>query len=102
VIVHPADEPHGDVVVAVQLDVGARVGAVADQVTPGLWAGGDVGDQGAQLGLVEVVGGGVDHPVATYITFSTELVKMKGIGQPAWKSGQRDDIEAAASLFGAS
>ena len=29
VVVHPADQPDRDVLVAVELDVGARVGAVA-------------------------------------------------------------------------
>jgi hypothetical protein len=61
VVVHPADQPDGDVLVTVQLDVGAGVGAVGDEVLPRLGAGGDIGDEGGELVLVEVVRGWVDH-----------------------------------------
>jgi hypothetical protein len=39
VVVHPADQPDGDALVAVQLGVGARVGPVLDQVRPLLGPG---------------------------------------------------------------
>jgi hypothetical protein len=37
-----------------------------------------------------------------YSSFSINLVEKTGFGQRLQKPGQREDIEAAASLFGAS
>ena len=47
-----------------QLGVGASVVAMCDEVLPRLGAGGEVGDEGGELGLVEVVRGWFEHPAA--------------------------------------
>ena len=53
VVVHPADQPHRDVVVAAQLLVVARVRRVLHEVLPHGGIGGQVTDEGLQGGGVE-------------------------------------------------
>src|SRR4051812_11230021 len=53
VVLHPADEPDLDVLVADELLVGARLWVVMDAPGPQVGPGGHVGGQPAQLGLVE-------------------------------------------------
>jgi hypothetical protein len=40
--------------------------------------------------------------IGSYTTLSTDLIEKPGFRQAMEKVGQADDIEAAASLFGAS
>ena len=62
VVVHPADQPDGDVVVAQQLLVDARARIVGDEVTPQLGTAGEPRDVALELGAVEVAAGGtIDH-----------------------------------------
>ncbi len=54
VIVHPADQPHGQVIVAEQLPVHPLAGVVLDVVDPQLGTVGELGDESLELGTGEV------------------------------------------------
>ena len=54
VIVHPADQPGGHVLVAEQLLVGALAGVVTDVLDPQLGSLGQLGDERLELRAVEV------------------------------------------------
>jgi len=55
VAAHPRDDPDVDVAVAPQLLEAAAVGVDADQVPPRTRRRGDLGDEPAQLGAIEVM-----------------------------------------------
>jgi len=54
VVVHPADQPDRDVLVAAQLLVRARRRVVVDEVAPPIGPGGQLGDEVTQLGARQV------------------------------------------------
>lgn len=57
VIVHPADQPHGQVIVTEQLLVQPLGGVVLDVVDPQLRPVGELGDESLELGPREVASG---------------------------------------------
>jgi hypothetical protein len=71
VVLHPADQPDGEMVVAHELLVDALAGVVADEVAPQLGPLGEPGGEVLELGAVEVPAEGtLDHAATSRATGS--------------------------------
>src|SRR3954452_13539646 len=87
VVVHPADQPDLDMLIAEQLLVDPGLGVVLDQVLPDLGPEHQVADEPVQLGPSQIaVGRGANHATTSSLS-----------GRPSRRAGLVRSIASAAA-----